>query len=103
MIKQYPFPIRCNYNRHKSCTNPKDHSNTDCPLSPAVSYADLLAGDQLQGPLDDYDTYVAEQLLDISGSLLNPNAFFTVYQVSWYMTCTIIDRYYKCLPANYYC
>ncbi len=59
-----------------------------CPVSPPLSYADLQNGD-LSGPLEDYDTFVAEKLLDISGDYLNPNAFFNRYQVCVYKMAAI--------------
>lgn len=72
-----------------SCTNPRDREIGDsftsftseiCPVPPAVILDDLDTPG-LSGPLDDYNVYVAEELLKISGERLDANDFFLRFQV----------------------
>ena len=51
-----------------------------CPVPPSVSVTDLLE-ENPSGPVDDYDTFVAEMVLKTSGKSSNPNDFFQRYQV----------------------
>ena len=75
-----------------SCTNPLDKNlanlitggiiaENHCPQSPEVSYKDIQLGEELRGPLDDFNVYVAERLLQLSGDELTINDFFSIYQV----------------------
>lgn len=80
--------FRCNSYRRDSdstCTSPiylnSYFGDSTCPVSPAISFADFVEGN-LRGPVDDYNTYVAEKLLKISGDYINPVAFFRRHQVS---------------------
>ncbi len=76
-----------------TCTNPltKDLANlitggitaeNQCPQSPAVSLGDMGIGVDPSGPVDDYNVYVAERLLQLSGNELDVNDFFLRFQVS---------------------
>ncbi len=75
-----------------SCSSPlnKDLANlitggnsadNHCPQAPEVSYSELQLGGDLNGPLDDFNVYVAERLLQLSGNELTINDFFSIYQV----------------------
>ena len=75
-----------------SCTNLlfKDRSNSVtgggtsssfCPVPPSVSFLELEDTLNPTGPLDGYDVYVAEKLLQVSGEELNVNDFFLRFQV----------------------
>ena len=80
-----------------SCTNPltKDLANlitggdtaeNHCPQAPEVSVEEAGIGMDPNGPLDDFNVYVAERLLQISGDELDINDFFLRYQVHYSFT-----------------
>lgn len=77
-----------------SCTNPRNKGLADvitggfiaetyCPQAPQVQYSDIHSTDggldNIRGPLDDYNVFVTERLLEISGEGIND--FFSRYQV----------------------
>ena len=85
------FIIRCSdatSGSIDSCTNPLNRELGDsitsftadiCPLPPSVPLSDV--GNNPTGALDDYNVYIAEELLRVSGDVLNVNDFFLRFQV----------------------
>ncbi len=50
-----------------------------CPLPPSVPLSEV--GTNPTGSLDDYNVYLAEELLRLSGNVLDANDFFLRFQV----------------------
>ena len=71
-----------------SCSSPRTRETGDsftsftseiCPVPPSVTLSDM---DTPSGAVDDYDVFVAEELLRLSGEELDTNDFFLRFQAS---------------------